>query len=521
MNKLGLYFGSRVISIVEVKGRQVLNNIQISVPATPADASGIVLPEEAKIVALIKEELIRRKIEAKEAAVSLSGKDLLIRNFEIALLPTEELANAVNFEVRKYIPFKIEDLVSDFQHKVDKAAQKNRILFVAIKKETLERYLSIANGLELKVTSLEYSAFSILRLLKLGNTGSQKGIKGIFSIDLVENDEINFLVMEDGFPLFSRDVVLAGSGTAGTEGAKPEVAEPSVILEKLKREIRISLDYYDRTLPLKNIDKILFVMDRNYQDELEGFVAFVRDIGLTLQFIDLKRCLGRVMPFSLAFLKSYTTALSNINTGLKPDLLQARDRAVKKTVAAEQPQTKLGILLAQLKTEYAQAAMTGILICLAAYYFGVSRLAPLQKELNRVIAMRPAAISSIKSDTSYDELVNMNMDYKKKINTLDELLKKKIYITELLDIIPRITPRQIRLAELSLTRVDNRMSLVLRGMIYMGDSKQEMDAVNNFLTELKGNLVFAKHFKEISLVSINNEQMLGKAVTTFVISGKN
>jgi hypothetical protein len=262
-------------------------------------------------------------------------------------------------------------------------------------------------------------------------------------------------------------------------------------------------------------------MDRNYQVELEGFVTFIRDIGLTLQFVDLKRCLGMAMPFSLAFLKSYTTALSNINTGLKPNLLEARGRAVKKSVAAEQPQTKAGVLLAQLKTDYAKAAMVGILICLTAYYFGVSRLAPLEKELKKIIAMRPAVISSIKLDMGHDELVNINLDYKKKINALDELLRKKIYITELLDIMPRVTPRIIRLSELSLTKVDNKMDLVLRGVVYLGDSKQEMDAVNNFLTELKGDLVFAKYFKEIILFSINHEQVLGKAMTTFVINGKN
>jgi len=516
MNKLGIYFGSRLISIAELKGRQLLNNIEITLPAIASDTGGIAPSDEAQIVTLIKEQLVKKKIEVKEAAVALSGKDFIIRNFEMGLLPREELANAVNFEVRKYIPFKTEELIADFQYKLDRTAQKNRILFVAIKKEILDRYLSIINKLGLKITALEYSAFSILRLLKLGNVGGQKGIKGIFSADLVESDEINFVVLENGFPLFSRDVVLIGSNAPGEE-AKAAVEEPAAILEKLKREIRISMDYYDRTLPLKSIDKMLFVMDRNYQAELEGFFTFIRDIGLALQFVDLKRCLGRSLPFSLAFLKSYTVALSNINTGLRPDLLKAREKTVKKVVAV--PQTKAGVFLAQLKSEYSKALMVAIVICLAVYYFGISRLAPLEKELKKITAVRPS-LATIKANANYDQLVSINVDYRNKITALDELLKRKVYVTELLDIIPRVTPSSMRFSELVLNNEDKKRELLLCGIVYLGDTNQEMDAVNSFVKALKANPAFTRHFKEISVVSINHEQVFGKATTVFVINCK-
>ncbi|MFA4984098.1 MAG: pilus assembly protein PilM [Candidatus Omnitrophota bacterium] len=519
MNKLGIYFGSRVINLAEISGRQILNNIQINLPSANSDASAIVLPEEDKIVALVSEELKKKNIGTREAAVSLSGKDLIIRNFEMAILPRDEIAGAVNFEVRKYIPFKTEELVADFQYKTDKAAQKNRILFVAIKKETIERYASIINKLGLKMISLEYSAFSILRLLKLGGVPSQRGVRGIFNVDLAENDEVNFLVLEDGFPLFSRDVMLLGAA-AVSETAKPEIPEPNVVLEKLKREIRISMDYYDRTLPLKNIDKIFFMMDRNYQAELEGFISFIRDIGLSSQFVDLKRCLGKNVPFSLAFLKSYATALTNVNIGLKPNLLQAREKSEKKVVVLEQPKTKAGALLMQLRSQTAKALAIAIFICLGTYYFGASRLFPLGMEISKIKKARPAVTSGIKPNASYDELVRLNADYRKKIDVLDGLLTKRTYLTELLDAIPRLIPGQMRLSELSFKKeAGGEVVLMLRGMVYMGDSNQEMDTVNRFLAVLKSNAVFSKYFGDlIGVVSINHQEMFGKSVTTFVIS---
>ena len=115
MSSLGIYFGPKVISLVETKGRRLINDIQIPQTTIFEGELEEKVPAEVKligIIALFKEELRKNKIEAKEATLCLSGKDLVVRTFEIPMLPREELKSAINFEVKKYIPFRVEDLIS-------------------------------------------------------------------------------------------------------------------------------------------------------------------------------------------------------------------------------------------------------------------------------------------------------------------------------------------------------------------------------------------------------------------------
>lgn len=507
MNTLGIYFGPQVISIIETRNRQLINNIQISQALiSPKTLTEEKVPEEIKIITLLKDELRKNKIGARDVTVSLSGKDLIVRTFEMPIMPRQELDNAVIFEVKKYIPFKTEDLILDFQWQLDKTIQKNRILFVGIKKETLDKYIYILRELDLKINSIEYSAFSVLRLLKLAGI-KEKGIIAMIDIDFAKDDEANFVVLENGFPLFSRDITFAGGYE---EVAKYEEDQSGMISGKLKREIHISLDYYDRKFPGKNIGKIFFITNPDYRTDLEGFI---KEPGLGVQFIDINKYIGRPIPFSLAFVKGYSSALSKIDTGIKINLLLAKERALKKISAERMP---WALLVTFLKSN---AIVVGLsfFICIAVLIFGVYRLLPPQIGLEIIINMRPA-VSTVSADLSYEELIAINSTYKMKIETMDNIIKKRLYLTPQLDALPRVIPKGVWLVNLSFEKKEEKTELILEGMAYLGDNEKELGLVNLFLSRLKENPAFAKYFKEISLVSTGRNQRKKISITTFRIS---
>lgn len=255
MSELGIYFGTRLISIVETSGKRILNSIQINRATFSTGGLEEKIPDELKIVTAITDGLEKNKVRAREANLCLSGKDMIIRTFEMPMLASSELPNAVNFEVKKYIPFKVTDLVSDYQTLPDRASRKNLILFVGIKRETLDKYLSILEQIKIKTVFIEYAAFSMIRLLPLVGQAN-KGIIGLLNACLQEDEEINFTILLNGFPLFSRDINLS---VEIEDLSKLEKARLSEILEKLKTEIRVSLDYYKRKFPIKTIEKIFFL----------------------------------------------------------------------------------------------------------------------------------------------------------------------------------------------------------------------------------------------------------------------
>jgi len=510
MNKLGIYFGPQTINLVETRNKRPINNIQIPLLAiTGPKLSQEKVPEELKLATLLKDKLMASKIEAKEAAVILSGRDLIIRTFDMPILPKEELASAVNFEVKKYIPFKLEDLIYDFQRNPDKTNRKNYILFVGIKKEALAKYFSVLEQSGLKIEAIEYSAFSIVRLLNLANV-REKGIIAFAGIDLVENDEANFVVLESGFPLFSRDITLISASQGEITGIGED--QSGRAMERLKRELHISLDYYNRKFPNKKINKMVFIMDENYQADLE---ILVKEIGLNIQFIDAsKYFIDKTIPFSLAFIKAYSGSLLEVNTGIRINLLSVKERALKKTSVLQPVEA---VLITGIKTHF-MVAVASLFICALVFFFGLYRILPLKKELENTINLRPH-VSTVNQDASYEKLSNLYSEYKYKVTTLDNLIKNRFYLTSLLDLLPRLLPQGMWLTDLSFEsiREENKIKLILEGMVYLDDNSKELELLNNFLANLKKDPALIKYFTEIGIASIDTKQIEKDTMTHFVI----
>ena len=510
MNSLGIYFGPQGISIVETKGKRPINNIQI--PLSVISSGKLFeekVPEEIKLVAMLKDELTKNKIEAQEVNIVLSGRDLIIRTFDMPILPKEELASAVNFEVKKYIPFKLEDLISDFQRKIDKTNRKSYVLFVGIKKEALDKYLSVSDQLYSRTNSIEYSAFSVLRLLKLANI-REKGILAVVSIDLMKDDETNFVVLEDGFPLFSRDInLISGLHEEVTDLGEERSGR---VLERLKRELRISLDYYNRKFPAKHINKIFFIMEQDYQLDLG---ALIKEIGLNIQFIDISKYVDKTIPFSLASIKAYSGSLSEISTDLQINLLLAKERTIKK-ISAEKPAE--AFLIRSIRPHFMVVAGC-LLIFLLIFLFGLYRILPLQKELQNIIGLMPP-VSTASLDARYEALTNLYSEYKQKVANLDNLIQKRLYLTSVLDVIPRLVPEGMWLVSLSFEdkKEENKIKLTLDGMAYLGDGDKELELANSFLSNLKNDPLFVKYFKDIRITSIDSKGIEDNTMTHFIIS---
>lgn len=512
MSTLGIYFGPRTISLVVLRGKKVLNNIQI--PHSIISPVGVLeekVPQEVKIVTVLRDELKKNKIDIKDVVFGLSGRDLVIRNFEMPIMPRQELESAVAFEVKKYTPFRIEEMIFDFQWKIDKSVKKTRILFVGVKKETLDKYLYIANQLSFKVHAVEYSAFSILRLFKLANI-REKGVIAIINADIKHDDEINFVVMEDGFPLFSRDI----TALAGAVDASKKEENKEEVLNKLKREVKVSLDYYERKFPFNSINKIFFMVEQDYQADLS---MLAKEMALPAQFIDIsKYCLdvqytGSVLPF----LKGYSVALSHIHTGIEVSILLAKEKAVKKTLAG--PVLGLGVSLFTRLRYYAPLAAACLVVCFGVFLFGVYRALPLKKELKDIIDIRPA-IRDAGPEAALEELKGIDADYKMRIEAITNALNKQVYFTELLDAIPRITPKGIQLASLSIENRDGQIQLSLDGAIYLANSDDELSRVKTFVEHLKENPAFNKYsLKEVSLDSVDHPNKdASTTLTHFIIS---
>jgi Tfp pilus assembly PilM family ATPase len=509
MNALGIYIGPKFVSLAVSDGKKFLNNIQIPLyKVLGAEPEGKV-PDEIKIAAAIKEELKKNNIEAKDANLVLPGKDLIIRTFHMMAVPASELYTAVRFEAKKYIPFKVEELISDFQVVFDKLTRKNFVLFVGIKKEVLDKYAAVFKQLNINCASIDYAGFSFLRLLQLSKI-KDKSVNAVLAVDLAEEDEINFVVLEDGFPLFSRDIALSAESSLGlAKAVKPDLSE---IQEKLKVELRISFDFYLRKFPTKNIKNVLVVSSEAQRPELE---AFIKERGLALQFIDTARIIDKPVPFSLCLLKSFSGTLSKtVKSALNIDLLVSKEKKKSYQTAGGPGMLEVPVLgRVRLDKRVIIAAL--FILCLP---FAVDFLKrkPVEEQLTQIISGRPA-VSSVSADKNYEELSRITASYRQKITAINSLFKERLLITPELDSVARTIPDGVWLRELSFNANDKGMVLNLVGSAYLQDSAKERQAVNKFLASLKENPNFNKNFKNISVVSVDQARFEKSSYTTFLI----
>jgi len=509
MSLLSLYFGNKGINIINARIKGILNNIEIPASEISSFDFEDKVPADIKIVVLLQEAFRTNKLDAKEAILCLSGKDLIVRTFDIPQLPREELESAINFEAKKYLPFKIEELVTTFQVRPDNAKKTNLVVFMAIKKDTLSSYLSIANQLKFKIRYLEYSALSLIRLLKI-NKGIEKGVTAFIYIDS-EGDESHFVVMENGFLLFCRDIILSA---LPTEALDVGLKDPALILDKMRSEIKSSLDYYQRRFSQKPIVKTVFFSDLAVRGDLQDFL---NEIGLNVKFIDLSKSLRTGGLVSSGAIKSYSAALVGVaNIGIKLDLLKVK--AKKQSVEPEFVLPDFSNFFKDINVDY-RIIFLALFLVGVMYVYGLTRIQPLKDDLKKTIGLRPS-VAQVDADVSYEELAKVDSKYKKKIAIYDAIVQQQVYLTKQLNVIPRVLPKNAWLSTFRFTNNAGLPVLKLRGYVYSEDQQDEVVVINKFLNDLRGDVDFGAYFKSVVLDSVVKESFGKQNVASFEVTCK-
>ncbi len=516
-SEYGIYFGTEVINVIETQGKKATfsaTTAQVRIISAEPEQK---FPDEARIVPSLRNALKKNNISPTHASVALAGEDLIIRTFDLPIfLSKKELkSGAIAFEAKKYIPFKIEDLVFDFRLFPDRKNKKILVLFVGIKKEILDKYLSILKGLDIRVKTIEYSAFSILRLLNLAGI-RQSGLLGILNVDLEE--ETNFVVWQDGFPLFSRDIILIPKSETGIleeeiasrKTAKLSATAKLIFMEKLKSEIRISLDFFRRKFPTKPIDKIIILSLSQLQTEIS---SLIKDLGLPSIYLDISKFLDKNLTFNCALAKSFATAASSkIKSRYSINLLRP---AAKKEPVAKIPSQALPIAITAVRIN-AKVVMLSLLIIILTLGWGWYRRVPLMKQIKAIKAKQPA-IEGVSADQSLEAISGLEKELSNKIKVMDSVVKDRFYFTRVMNIIPQILPRGSWLTSISFRSREDGFTLNLEGLVFLGDSDREFAAANDIVLGLKNNPEFSRRFKKIEVASIERFTSTGLEVTKFVI----
>ncbi|MDD5730527.1 MAG: PilN domain-containing protein, partial [Candidatus Omnitrophica bacterium] len=173
-----------------------------------------------------------------------------------------------------------------------------------------------------------------------------------------------------------------------------------------------------------------------------------------------------------------------------------------------------------LKIDFKVVALA-VLICVFTFIYGLYQKLPLQKEINSIINQRPK-VAGVNPNADYSELSTISSSYKDKIDAINNLILKELYLTGELNTIPSLMPDGMMLTSMNFTKreEDKYMEFTISGTVTLADSEQEYKTVVTFYTNLKQDANFKKYFKNFNLVSVERTDLgTGRGTATkFVIS---
>lgn len=208
MAKLENYIIVENIELQEVGGQRINEHIS-NMPINKIASS---------LTEIIKETGITAKKVAMSAPISSAFSSVVY----LPNMTDDEIPKAVNFEARRYIPIPLSEVVFGWNViSREEAMEKNKngkslrgnskikVLLIAIPKEVINKYASVAKLLKLELVALETESFSLARSL-IGKR------KGTFTIIDIGDRSTDITIVENGNVLLCHSV----SGIGGLEITK-------------------------------------------------------------------------------------------------------------------------------------------------------------------------------------------------------------------------------------------------------------------------------------------------------------
>ncbi len=516
---LGIYWGKKSLYLAE--STELESNISLSIPFSAREDGSEFSPfssEGNDLVTSVSSIIKQHSIKPKHIYLSLPTKDIIFRSFVIPWMQQSEIADVVDFEASKYIPFSLEELAYSFHSMniTEGNTKRIRIVFAAIKKTTLDTYTALLEQAKVSITNVEPSPVSMIRCLIGKQLLDQEKTLAIIEKDGLQG---KIIIVDRGVPLFVREFQFQISAAD-----KDEPLDNNTILTRLINEIRISLDYFNRQESQLEVTELTLLADATEEQEVKTRIE--SDIQIPTKSISIADTLGMTDTTTIEYLNAFGASFhTSIDTPSSFDLMET---------TSEQAETPtFDIKNIDFKSiNYTPIAITAA-VCIAIlgglFVFKNIMLNDTQKK----IATLENELGKFKSQT--EDII------KKRTKSTKEKLEryKSVRITgdiaTLMRKIPETLPANAWLSELNCLYVEKRpqskkskkgkdknkdapeypLGIKLDGYVYSKNPTSNINVVTQFVRNLEKVDLITKNFEKIRVDSAAQRQINNNIVTHF------
>jgi type IV pilus assembly protein PilM len=204
----GLDIGSssvKAIELAEGKAGYALKAFaQVPLPRDVISEGSI--KEPGLVSDAIRECVQKAGITNTAAAISVSGREGIVKRVPLPKVTAKELADAITLEAEHHIPFAVDDVFLDYQV-VSESGNTMDVMLVAVKRVKVLEYVAAVEEAGLQALVVDLDAFAMQNQYELNNPGD--GGEAVALID-IGAAVMKTNVVRGGASIFARDVPFGG-----------------------------------------------------------------------------------------------------------------------------------------------------------------------------------------------------------------------------------------------------------------------------------------------------------------------
>ena len=204
---VGVDIGSHAVKVCQLKqtgsGYSIVALGSATLPEGAVDDGTLNDPELVSEV--ISELFTNLKLKNKNVGFSISGYSVIVKKVNLAAMADAQLEEHIMEEAEQYIPFDIEDVYLDFQDLKTNAdgGERTDVMLVAAKKEIVDDYLEMMQGLNLKPVIVDVDGFALENTYEY----NYQKTENVALIDIGAS-KMNINILANGISVVARDIIV-------------------------------------------------------------------------------------------------------------------------------------------------------------------------------------------------------------------------------------------------------------------------------------------------------------------------
>lgn len=521
-SKLGVYWGAQGLSFIETVRSSPTHRAFLPLQTSSNQEGGTAssLLRDASFLEQIQKVFRNNGFTSTDITFSAPSKDIILRWFVIPWMRPNEIQGVVTFEVRKHLPFPLEDLTYTYYPSTftQGGIKQIGVVFVGMRKEIFRYYTAAFAQAGLNVVFCEPSVMSLLRALVF-----QKIVEPSQNVAILQVDENSgeIGIASNGFVRLIRDFNFS-------TGPTPAFKDSYEFLHaKLYNEVRMSLDFFSRQHS-EDVAKIVVLTAPSNKGSVDSVIT---DIGIPFISIDPQMFLGADDSMDIGLVNAFGATLN----GEVPTVIDFNISEGEGAIAVCKEDV--------VEPKFPPRLWPVISLVLSGIILGGTWLLSSQQLIKKNVD-----ISILKGDLGefidvpVDDIDRKNSKIKKFVSSVKDLTLRSSFAPVAARLIT-LMPKGMWLDSLTIIKkadqgvLSNKkkdtgsssaegkspsnknlqLALQFSGFLFINDTNAEFDEVSRFVSALRSDDKLSSVFKDIKLLNIKAQELSGQQVTTFSV----